>query len=291
MVSVGLWRWYINITTTILDISHRSVFCLKYNVSVTGFCLRLLVAPTQLGPTDWANLYLWRTFWFVLCSFSFVIDAFAGVRGEKHASESPVIWNNQFNVSKSLLGTYSYSAVQEISMILWNSNAYYHVCKNLPSILSQRNTVHTLTNLHLKALVMLSFHLRTGLHFDLFPSGVSTKTLYTNFCLSHGTCLAHLILLRLTIGNHYKWEWCPRWRLRQKLVSTGCSSKAITNILLSNPREVQAIYEFLSAVLRLWSTSSYLREAHRLQITGSKYFSETCRVRRDESWKIRLLRY
>jgi hypothetical protein len=31
MLSVGLWRWYINITITILDINHRPVFYLKLN--------------------------------------------------------------------------------------------------------------------------------------------------------------------------------------------------------------------------------------------------------------------
>jgi hypothetical protein len=29
--SLGLWRWYINITITILDIIHRPVFYLKHN--------------------------------------------------------------------------------------------------------------------------------------------------------------------------------------------------------------------------------------------------------------------
>jgi hypothetical protein len=29
MLSIGLWRWYINITITILDIMHHPVLCLK----------------------------------------------------------------------------------------------------------------------------------------------------------------------------------------------------------------------------------------------------------------------
>jgi hypothetical protein len=29
MPSLGLWRWYINITITVLDIIHRAVFYLK----------------------------------------------------------------------------------------------------------------------------------------------------------------------------------------------------------------------------------------------------------------------
>jgi hypothetical protein len=43
------------ITITILDIIHRPVFCLKLNVSETGFCLRLQVEPTQLCPVDRAR--------------------------------------------------------------------------------------------------------------------------------------------------------------------------------------------------------------------------------------------
>jgi hypothetical protein len=47
MLSVGLWRWYVNITITILDIIHRPVFYLKLNSTLyvcpylTGNTLRL----------------------------------------------------------------------------------------------------------------------------------------------------------------------------------------------------------------------------------------------------------
>jgi hypothetical protein len=61
MLSIGLWRWYINITVTILDIIHLPVF-LKHNVSETGFCLRLLVETIQFGPIDRASLCLHRSF-------------------------------------------------------------------------------------------------------------------------------------------------------------------------------------------------------------------------------------
>jgi hypothetical protein len=46
MLSIGLWRWYINITIMILDIILRPAFYLKYDVSETGLCLRLQVEPT-----------------------------------------------------------------------------------------------------------------------------------------------------------------------------------------------------------------------------------------------------
>jgi hypothetical protein len=57
MLSAGLWRWYINITVTNLDIIHRPAFYLKHDVSETGFCLRLPVEPTQLDPVQVASLF------------------------------------------------------------------------------------------------------------------------------------------------------------------------------------------------------------------------------------------
>jgi hypothetical protein len=60
MLSIGLW-WcysYINITVTILGIIQCPVFYLKYSVSETGFCLRLQVKSTRLGPMDRASLSL-----------------------------------------------------------------------------------------------------------------------------------------------------------------------------------------------------------------------------------------
>jgi hypothetical protein len=58
MLSIGLWRWYINITITILGIIHRPVFYLKCNVMETGFSLRPEVEPSQLGSIDRAILFL-----------------------------------------------------------------------------------------------------------------------------------------------------------------------------------------------------------------------------------------
>jgi hypothetical protein len=58
MLSIGLWRRYINITIRILDIIHRPVLYLKHDVSETGFCLRLQVEITQVGPIERASLCL-----------------------------------------------------------------------------------------------------------------------------------------------------------------------------------------------------------------------------------------
>jgi hypothetical protein len=56
MLSIGLWRWYINITVTILDFIHRPVFYLKQDVSETWCSLHEV--HTQVGPTDKASISL-----------------------------------------------------------------------------------------------------------------------------------------------------------------------------------------------------------------------------------------
>jgi hypothetical protein len=55
ILSIGLWRWYINITIAILDIIHRPVFYLKHDVSESGFWI-LQVEPTQMGPIGRVSL-------------------------------------------------------------------------------------------------------------------------------------------------------------------------------------------------------------------------------------------
>jgi hypothetical protein len=42
-----------------MDIIRHHVFYLEHNALETGFCLRLQVEPTQLGPIDIASLDLW----------------------------------------------------------------------------------------------------------------------------------------------------------------------------------------------------------------------------------------
>jgi hypothetical protein len=78
MLSVGLWRWYINIIITILDIICRPVFYLNY-VSETGFCFRLLGDPKRgsLAPppprnqeTPETNFFDLSTSWTWVVSFT-----------------------------------------------------------------------------------------------------------------------------------------------------------------------------------------------------------------------------
>jgi hypothetical protein len=45
-----------------LDIIHRPVYITKHNVSETGFCLRLQIKLTQLGPINRASPHLW--YWY-----------------------------------------------------------------------------------------------------------------------------------------------------------------------------------------------------------------------------------
>jgi hypothetical protein len=54
MLPIGLWRWYIHITITIMDIIHRHVFYLKLSSTLyacpylTGNTLRLRYEPNRL---------------------------------------------------------------------------------------------------------------------------------------------------------------------------------------------------------------------------------------------------
>jgi hypothetical protein len=65
MLSIGLWRWYINITVTILGIIHHPVFYLKLNSTLqvcpylTGNTLRLRYEPNRLM----LSIGLWQ--WYI----------------------------------------------------------------------------------------------------------------------------------------------------------------------------------------------------------------------------------
>jgi hypothetical protein len=58
MLPKGLWRWYINITITILDIVHRPVFYLNDDILEIGFFLRFQMESTQLDPIHRGSLCL-----------------------------------------------------------------------------------------------------------------------------------------------------------------------------------------------------------------------------------------
>jgi hypothetical protein len=75
-------------------------------------------------------------------------------------------------------------------------------------ILRQINPIHT-TPSYLRSILILSTHLHLGLPSGLLPSDFSTNILYALlFFLIHATCLAHFIILDLTIliifGEEYK---------------------------------------------------------------------------------------
>jgi hypothetical protein len=67
--------------------------------------------------------------------------------------------------------------MQEIPRIVWKLKVYYriHMCPQPVSILSQLNPVQTPTSHILKIRLNISL----GLPSSLFPSGFTTKTLYT----------------------------------------------------------------------------------------------------------------
>jgi hypothetical protein len=56
--SIGLWRWYINITITILNIIHRPVFYLKTWCFGDWILFPSSGGPIQIGPTERDSLCL-----------------------------------------------------------------------------------------------------------------------------------------------------------------------------------------------------------------------------------------
>jgi len=79
------------------------------------------------------------------------------------------------------------SANQEIPCIYWNPKFHYRIHKCPPPVpLIQIDPVHAPTFYFLRSILILSSHLRLGLPSGLFPSGFTTKTLYTSSL--HHTC-------------------------------------------------------------------------------------------------------
>jgi hypothetical protein len=68
-VLLYLWRRHISVTVTILDIIQRPVFYLKHDLSEAGFCRRLQVEPTQLGPVSGPETEASCSYWAQLSRF------------------------------------------------------------------------------------------------------------------------------------------------------------------------------------------------------------------------------
>jgi hypothetical protein len=63
MLSIGLWRWYINITITILDIIDRSVFYLKLNsIGLSVPHRKHITSPLRSQQVNVLSICIWRCY-------------------------------------------------------------------------------------------------------------------------------------------------------------------------------------------------------------------------------------
>jgi len=76
---------------------------------------------------------------------------------------------------------------QKIPWILLNPKCHYriHNISPLSFVLSHINPIHALLTDFFKPSFNFVFHLRLGFHSGLFPSGFSTKSVYTFFLQLH----------------------------------------------------------------------------------------------------------
>jgi hypothetical protein len=52
MRSIGLWRWYINLTVTVLDIIHRHVFYLKHTMDDVHTSRETVTSPLRVQQVN-----------------------------------------------------------------------------------------------------------------------------------------------------------------------------------------------------------------------------------------------
>jgi hypothetical protein len=135
-----------------------------------------------------------------------------------------------------------FSASQEIPRMLWNPKVHHcsHKCPPPVPILSQLDPVHTPTSNSWICSLILSSYLRLGLPSGLFPSGFSTKILYTSlFSPIRATFPAHLILgfiTRTILGEGYR-----------ALSSSLCSFlHSPVNSSLLDPKGLPSLFQQLS---------------------------------------------
>ena len=129
-----------------------------------------------------------------------------------------------------------------------------------------------------KSILMLSSHLRLGLPSDLFPSGFSTKILYTpQFSSIHATCPAHLILLDwiawTIFGEEYRslsFSLCSFLHSPINRASSLLGPNMLLNNQFSNTLSLRSCLNVSDQISHQYTTTGKITVAGRNRSTGRK---------------------
>jgi hypothetical protein len=247
MSSIGFWRWYINITITILDIIHRPVFYLKQYVSGDWILYPSSGGTYSAEPCNRAILssetgFAWRQRQNVVSeNFQFTYKTW--FRIQNYDSNINILPSQTYRSYTILIARRKiirwWTICQSINcphFMNQTVNYHFHNITSLKSILNQFHPFNYFRRYSLRYFLILSnnlfrvYKIISFLQFSLLKSGVFLRCF---ICATHSAHLNFLYLItRVTFGEEYKlWSWTFR---KDKNIMTSKMKKKTGCIFLKN---------------------------------------------------------